>query len=86
VFVPGESPVKVQPEIAYLISSSWGSCTLFILTGGGVSEKQTFLLFMHIAALWALRGTFGPKKDEVIAGWRKLHNEELLNYLTEIIN
>jgi hypothetical protein len=26
-----------------------------------------------------LRRTFGPKKDEVIGGWRKLHNEELHN-------
>jgi transcription termination factor 2 len=26
-----------------------------------------------------LRRTFGPKRDEVIGGWRKLHNEELLN-------
>jgi hypothetical protein len=24
-----------------------------------------------------LRGIFGPKKDEVTAGWRTLHNEEL---------
>jgi hypothetical protein len=24
-----------------------------------------------------LRGIFGPKKDEVTGGWRKLHNEEL---------
>jgi hypothetical protein len=24
-----------------------------------------------------LRGTFGTKRDEVIGGWRKLHNEEL---------
>jgi hypothetical protein len=24
-----------------------------------------------------LRGIFGPKTDEVIGGWRKLHNEEL---------
>jgi hypothetical protein len=24
-----------------------------------------------------LRGIFGPKRDEVIGGWRKLHNEEL---------
>jgi hypothetical protein len=23
-----------------------------------------------------LRGIFGPKRDEVIGGWRKLHNEE----------
>jgi hypothetical protein len=22
---------------------------------------------------------FGPKKDEIIGGWRKLHNEELHN-------
>jgi hypothetical protein len=26
-----------------------------------------------------LRRIFGPKKDEVIRGWRKLHNEELHN-------
>ena len=26
---------------------------------------------------WALRGIFGPKKDEVTGEWRKLHNEEL---------
>jgi hypothetical protein len=25
---------------------------------------------------WVLRRT-GPKRDEVIAGWRKLHNEKL---------
>jgi hypothetical protein len=24
-----------------------------------------------------LRRTFGPKRDEVMGGWRKLHNEEL---------
>jgi hypothetical protein len=27
----------------------------------------------------ALRRIFGPKKDEVTGGWRKLHNEELHN-------
>jgi hypothetical protein len=26
-----------------------------------------------------LRGMFGPKRDEVIGGWRKLNNEELHN-------
>jgi hypothetical protein len=25
----------------------------------------------------ALRRIFGPKRDEVVGGWRKLHNEEL---------
>jgi hypothetical protein len=27
----------------------------------------------------ALRRIFGPKMDEVIGGWRKLHNKELRN-------
>jgi hypothetical protein len=26
-----------------------------------------------------LRRIFGPKRDEIIGGWRKLHNEELNN-------
>jgi hypothetical protein len=26
-----------------------------------------------------LRRIFGPKRDEVTGGWRKLHNEELQN-------
>jgi hypothetical protein len=26
-----------------------------------------------------LRRIFGPKKDEMTRGWRKLHNEELIN-------
>jgi hypothetical protein len=28
---------------------------------------------------WALRRIFGPKRDEVTGGWRKLHNEDLHN-------
>jgi hypothetical protein len=32
-----------------------------------------------IAVSSSLRGIFGPKRDEVIGGWRKLHNEELHN-------
>jgi hypothetical protein len=28
-----------------------------------------------------LRGIFGPKRDEVTEGWRKLHNEELHNFV-----
>jgi hypothetical protein len=27
-----------------------------------------------------LRRIFGPKRDEVTRGWRKLHNEELHNF------
>jgi hypothetical protein len=34
-----------------------------------------------------LRRIFGPKRDEVTGGWRKLHNEEFLNlyYVPSII-
>jgi hypothetical protein len=34
-----------------------------------------------------LRRVFGPKRDEVIGEWRKLHNEELrdINSLTNIV-
>jgi hypothetical protein len=28
---------------------------------------------------WVLRKISGPKRDEVIGGWRKLHSEELHN-------
>jgi hypothetical protein len=28
---------------------------------------------------WVLRGMFGPKREEVAGGWRRLHNEELRN-------
>jgi hypothetical protein len=35
-----------------------------------------------------LRGIFGPKKEEVTGGWRKLNNEELHNmpFLPDIIS
>jgi len=26
-----------------------------------------------------LRGIFGPKREEVAGGWRRMHNEELHN-------
>jgi hypothetical protein len=28
-----------------------------------------------------LRRIFGPKRDEVTGGWRKLHNKELHNFV-----
>jgi hypothetical protein len=31
-----------------------------------------------------LRRIFGPKRDEVIGGWRKLHNEELHNFYSSL--
>jgi hypothetical protein len=31
---------------------------------------------------WVLRRIFGPKREEVVGGWRRLHNEELHNLYT----
>ena len=36
-------------------------------------EERRFMVFENRV----LRRIFGPKTDEVIAEWRKLHNEEL---------
>jgi hypothetical protein len=32
-----------------------------------------------------LRRIFGPKRDEVMGGWRKLHNEELRDLYSSLI-
>jgi hypothetical protein len=34
---------------------------------------------MRVFEKTMLRGIFGPKRDEVTGGWRKLHNEKLHN-------
>jgi hypothetical protein len=31
-----------------------------------------------------LRKIFGPKRDEVTGGWRKLHNEKLYNFYSSL--
>jgi hypothetical protein len=33
-----------------------------------------------------LRRIFGPKRDEVTGGWRKLHNEELCGNLPHMLS
>jgi hypothetical protein len=32
-----------------------------------------------------LRRIFGPKREEVAGGWRRLHNEELHNLYTSLL-
>jgi hypothetical protein len=32
-----------------------------------------------------VRRTFGPKRDEIMEGWRKMHNERLRNLTNRII-
>jgi hypothetical protein len=42
--------------------------------------ERVNLLSLHRLRVFenrVLRGMFGPKRDEVIGEWRKLHNEEL---------
>jgi hypothetical protein len=47
-------------------------CETWSLT---VREEHNLRLFEKRV----LRRIFGPKRDEVVGGWRKLHNEELHN-------
>jgi hypothetical protein len=42
-------------------------------------------LFLRVFENRFLRRILGPKKDEVTAEWRKLHNEELHNLYPDII-
>jgi hypothetical protein len=45
-------------------------CETWSLT---LREKHRLRVFED----WVLRRIFGPKRDEVMGEWRKLHNEEL---------
>jgi hypothetical protein len=49
----------------------------YILLGrnSGLREEHRLRVFENRV----VRGIFRPKRDEVIGGWRKLHNEELHN-------
>jgi hypothetical protein len=38
---------------------------------------ETWSLTLRVFENKVLRRIFGPKRDEVTGGWRKLHNEEL---------
>jgi hypothetical protein len=50
-----------------LISWSWSLA---------LREEHTLRVFENRA----LRRIFGPMRDEVTGGWKKLHNEELHNF------
>jgi hypothetical protein len=46
----------------------------------GFENWSLILMEEHILRVfenWVLRRIFGPKRDEVKGGWRKLHNEKL---------
>jgi hypothetical protein len=46
-------------------------------------SKHLLISFTHRLMVFEKRmprRVFGPKRDEMIRGWRKLHNEELHNF------
>jgi hypothetical protein len=45
------------------------------IKGGTLREEHKVRMFENMV----LRRIFGPKRDGVTGGWRKLHNEELHN-------
>jgi hypothetical protein len=53
-------------------------CKIFSLT---LREGHTLRVFQDRV----LRRIFGPKREEVAGGWRRLHNEELHNFHTSPI-
>jgi hypothetical protein len=40
-----------------------------------LGEEHRLRVFVH----GVLRRAFGPKRDEMVGGWMKFHNEELYN-------
>jgi hypothetical protein len=58
--------------IAIILPVLYG-CETWFLT---LREEHRLRMFENRV----LRRIFGPKRDEVKGGWRKLHNEELYKY------
>jgi hypothetical protein len=51
--------------------------TMFYIKTWSLTLREEYRL--RVFEYTVLRIIFGPKKDEVVGGWRKLHNEELHN-------
>jgi hypothetical protein len=48
--------------------------------------KKLIIVVLRVCENRVLRKTFGPKSDEVIGAWRKIHNEELHNlYFSQML-
>jgi hypothetical protein len=64
--------VKIRIYKTIILPVVLHGCETWSLT---LREKHRLRVFENRV----LRKIFGPKRDEVIGGWRKLHNEELHN-------
>jgi hypothetical protein len=51
---------------------------IYECSGGPMTLREEHRL--RVFENMVLRRTFGPKREEVAGGWRKLHNEELHNF------
>jgi hypothetical protein len=63
--------VKIRIYKTVILPVLYG-CETWSLT---LREEHRLRVFEN----WVLRRIFGPERDEVTGGWRKLHNEELHN-------
>jgi hypothetical protein len=64
--------VKVKIKKTIILPVVLYGCETWYLT---LREEHRLRVFEN----WVLRRIFGPKRDEVMGEWRKLHNEELQN-------
>jgi hypothetical protein len=64
--------MKIKIYRTIILSLVSYGCETWSLT---LREEHRLRMFLRTV----LRKIFGPKRDEVIRGWRKLHNEELHN-------
>jgi hypothetical protein len=75
-------PDTITPIILVILISI---LTLNIILPVVLYECETWSLILRKEHIWrvfenrVLRRIFGPKRDEVTGGWRKLYNEELHN-------
>jgi hypothetical protein len=72
VLSPAVKKVKVRIYKTLIFPVVLYGCETWSLT---VREEDKLRVFENRV----LRRIFGPKKDGVMGGWRKLHNEELHN-------
>jgi hypothetical protein len=64
--------VKIKTYTNTILSVVMCGCEIWSLT---LREEHRLKVFENRV----LRRIFGPKRDEIIGGWRKLQNEELHN-------
>jgi hypothetical protein len=58
--------------------SSWS--VLAVLLGKNMNTiKKNTEIILEVSENRLLRRIFGSKREEVVGGWRRLHNEELHN-------